>query len=821
MGLLVDMVPNHMGNDCSNKWWMDLLEKGTGSNYAWWFDIDWKPANPTTHGKVLLAILEDHYWRVLETGKLKLVFEDERFWIRYHERRFPLTPQASRSLKQRGAMRSIEQLLKEMNGRPGEPRSFQNLHSLLRHQHYRFAFWRLGSEELNYRRFFDVTELVSMRVELPEVFDGTHELLFRFIQQGFVTGLRIDHPDGLWDPKKYLERLQEKFQGMIEPDRPAQPTTSGSGKPPLYVVVEKILTGPEQLPADWPVYGTTGYDFLNKINGLFVDARNEEAFSRIYRDFTGNKRSFAETAYDGKWLVLEKSLVSEVASATNRLKQIAAQTRYGQDLSTRQLQSALMETIACFPVYRTYVGDESGPSATDRQRVHQAISAAKGRNAEIDLEAFDFLQKVLLLDAPPDATAETEGKIREFVLKFQQLTGPATAKGVEDTAFYNFNRFVSLNEVGGEPGQFGTSLQGFHDYNSTTLKQWPGTLLATATHDTKRGEDVRARLSVLSEMPKEWSDTVNRWRSLNRFAKTENGAIPSENDEYLFYQTLVGAWLPGANSMTGLGQLRERLAAYMLKAIRESKAHTSWTRPNAAYEEGVKQFVERVLSNPESEFLSDFRRFHEPIAYFGHLNSLAQTLLKLTSPGVPDIYQGTELWDLSLVDPDNRRGVDYRTRRKMLREIKDACSSGGVPETALKSIRETWSEGCVKLFLLWRVLNFRRENEKLFKEGEYLPLSVEGEKAEHICAFARTNGSEAAIVAVPRLSYSLCGGDPRRSDAGAVWANTRLKIKLGGTLASAQNAITGEQVAIENQKVSVACLLKTFPVALVHCTLSA
>jgi (1->4)-alpha-D-glucan 1-alpha-D-glucosylmutase len=817
MGLLLDMVPNHMAADCSNRWWRDVLDKGPGSSYAWWFDINWKPLNPLTHGKVLLPILEDHYFRVLEAGKLKLVHQDERFAIEYHDRQFPLSPISSRMLKQQLAKRGLDFVLKEFNGRRGEPLSFQQLHALLKQQHYRFAYWRIGSEEINYRRFFDVADLVSLRIELPEVFEGAHEFLFQLLEEGLVTGLRIDHPDGLWDPKRYCERLQEKFAGIVDPDQTVPWSNQVGARGPLYIIVEKILCGHEELPQDWPVNGTTGYDFLNRVNGLFVDGANEKAFDRIYRQFTGVREQFSEAAYRGKKLILERSLVSEVCSAVNRLKQIAVQTRYGQDLTTRQLRTALIETIACFPVYRSYIGDATLPSAQDGAHITAAVNAAVGRNPDLDRESFRFLQNVLLLEAPPDATGETEGRIREFVLKFQQLTGPATAKGVEDTAFYNYNRLLSLNEVGGEPGRFGITPAEFHESNLRALGHWPHTLLATSTHDTKRGEDSRARINVLSEMPQEWGGAVDRWRELNRPAQTQGAGrqIPSANDEYLFYQSLIGAWTEEAETPNGLAPLRERMCGYMEKAIRESKAHTSWTDPNQTYEAGVRSFTERLLRAGDNSFLNDFRLFHKRVAYFGHLNSLSQTLLKLTSPGVPDIYQGSELWDFNLVDPDNRRPVDYKPTCEFLRDLKHRGESKETVARALiNELQETWEDGRIKLFLVWRALRSRRDNELLFRNGGYVPLSAVRSKAQHVLAFARTSAERFTITIVPRLYYKLLGGVQRRPTGGEVWGDTQIEIprSLKGTVL--HNLLTGEHIPIHEGALEVSRALASFPVAL-------
>ncbi len=898
LGLILDMVPNHMGNDLSNRWWLDVLEHGQSSCYASWFDIDWRPLKSDLHDKVLLPILEDHYSRVLEAGKLKLVFEAGRFSIAYYNRKFPLALACYAhilqrflekwcrdarvsshitehltalleglnrvdlvSVSQRNELLKIkEQLaqwqssstefrealavaLEEFNGQPGEPSSFNLLHELLHLQHYRLAFWRVGPEEINYRRFFDITSLVSLRMELPEVFEATHKLLFCLLQDQKITGLRIDHPDGLWDPREYCLRLQARFARLIlgaerhdDELSNAQQTSSLKAQLPsahnprdapvdietmpspsrLYLVVEKILTGEEQLPEDWPVAGTTGYDFLNCLNGIFINPAHESAFDEIYREFTGIHQGFQEWAYAGKKHILQYSLISELRALAHRLKRVAVSTRYGQDFSFGQLHAALSEIIACFPVYRTYVtADSQTISARDSHYVSLALASARARNPAIDSALFDFIQSILQLDFPRDMSRTQDA--REFVLKFQQLTGPVTAKGVEDTALYNYNRLVSLNEVGGDSGKFGTTMVEFHNFNRAHAQHWPNSLLATATHDTKRGEDFRARLNLLSEMPTAWRETVKLWGALNRCHKSlvDGQLAPCSNDEYLLYQTLLGAWLPESENAAGLSTLRDRVSAYMLKAIKESKTHTSWTAPHPEYESALKNFVEKILEL-SSPFLAHFQGFQKTVSFFGVFNSLSQVLLKMTSPGVPDFYQGTELWDFNLVDPDNRRPVNYQLRERLLYELKAKFGCESVARSSfLTKLLQTPESGQVKMFLIWQVLALRKSHSELFECGNYLPLKISGPKKDHICSFARILRDEAAITLAPRLNFGLTGGSKTVPVGASLWKDTTVHLPAGFMHKSLRNVLTGELVhcatLASEQLLQVSEALTTFP----------
>ncbi|HXS67726.1 MAG TPA: malto-oligosyltrehalose synthase, partial [Candidatus Polarisedimenticolia bacterium] len=555
MGLLLDVVPNHMSATLANPWWADILQGGRESVHAGFFDIDWSPPNPALQGKILLPVLEDHYGKVLESGKLQLVSRNGKYFIAYHDRNLPVNP-ASIPAGDHGAV------LNELNGKPGNARSFDKLDALIQRQHYRLAYWRVASEEINYRRFFDVTEMAALKMESPEVFCEAHRLIFDWLAAGKVTGLRIDHPDGLWDPKQYLERLQAGFvnrqQDGIVPARAERP---------LYVVVEKILSGAEQLPG-WPVEGTTGYDFLNRANGLFVDGFNALAIHEIYLNFTGRAESFADIVFDCRKHVLEQSFASELNALTQRLRKIALGTRVGRDLTFSELRAAIMRLAANFPVYRTYIAEKSTVvSEQDRAVIQKAVDGARKRSGSQADSALDFIVRILLLESFGELPSVSRDA-REFVMKFQQLTGPAMAKGLEDTAFYQFNQLVSLNEVGGDPGKFGVTVEEFHEANALAAKKCPHTMLASATHDTKRGEDVRARLNVLSEIPVEWHNALGNWSRMNRDKKTviDNAPAPDASDEYLLYQTLIGAWPADAAEPEGWKSFRERITAFMLKA---------------------------------------------------------------------------------------------------------------------------------------------------------------------------------------------------------------------------------------------------------------
>jgi (1->4)-alpha-D-glucan 1-alpha-D-glucosylmutase len=794
MSLLLDFVPNHMSTDISNAWWFDVLENGPASKHALWFDIDWQRFEG---GKVLLPILEDEYDEVLQGGKLRLVIEDQKPLIAYHDRRLPLSPQSAEAISKDVSEHGADFVTDTFNGTEGNAQSFERLGALIQQQHYLLADWRTGLQQINYRRFFDINELISLRVELPEVFNAAHTLVLSLVKQGKVAGLRIDHPDGLSDPKKYCCWLREKA-------------------PDAYTVVEKILSDDEQLPDDWPVEGTTGYDFLNHANGLFVNQSNKEAFDSIYREFSRCKDNYRAIVYEAKKRIVLNSFPAGLNFLTNQLKRIAEHAGFHQ-LSFDKLRDALVEVIAEFPVYRTYVTEETNElSAAEKKYVDQAIANGTARSSPANSDSLRFIHDLLVL-RPPENVATAEKKLcHEFVMRFQQLTGPVMAKGLEDTTFYNFNRLISLNEVGGNPDSFGNSLDAFHRHNSEKAARWPHSLLATATHDTKRGEDIRARVNVLSEIPEEWQSALSRWRELNASIKcVVNGQpAPAANDEYFFYQILVGAWPAEEPGPPELQSLRDRLVACMLKSIKEAKTHTSWLAPNSEYEQATKNFIEQVIADPSGNaFLNDFKPFQRKIAFFGGLNSLAQILLKMTSPGVPDFYQGTELWDLNLVDPDNRRPVDYEIRRQVLAQLKmQLVQAAGSYAQFHSDLLDADHIGRSKLYLIWRVLEFRNRHRNLFEGGNYVPLAVYGAKKEHVCAFARLLENEMVIVVVPRLVAGLL--QQQRLPLGPdVWEDTKLQLPGAGQFS---NILTRQTLDGSQRELSISQVLSEFPVALLN-----
>lgn len=885
MGLLMDVVPNHMGiDDPHNAWWQDVLENGPSSRYAAFFDIDWNPPDETLKNKVLVPYLGDQFGRVLENQELKLNYDGERFFITYYQRRFPVAPRTwapvlrvalellppeftpehpdrmelesiitaldnlppqdesnperlreryrekevtRRRLRtlcqsQSAVREAIQQAVTTDNGQPGEPHSFDALEELLTRQAYRLCYWRVAVDEINYRRFFDINELAAIRVESPEVFEAAHRMIFRFLANGWVTGLRIDHPDGLLDPQQYFQNLQDAYREIRQKE---SPTPLGEVEAAaLYIAVEKILAHDEPLKSEWPICGTTGYDFLNLLNGLFVDRRGAYLLQDIYARVTGDTKTFAEVLYESKRRIMTASMSSELHVLAWLLDRISNQHRWSRDFTHSSLRHALREVIACFPVYRTYIRpDTEHVSDEDRRRIVTAIRAAKRRNSELSPSYFDFIGSVLLLDEPEGLSEEQRQQRRQFVLKFQQVTGPVTAKGLEDTSFYRYYPLASLNEVGGEPVMPGTSVEQFHHRCVERTTLWPFSMLATATHDTKRGEDMRARLNVLSEVPEEWEQAVRRWIDLNARCRGDVDAepVPGPHEEYLIYQTLVGTW-----PMVWLvGEQREsyieRIAAYMQKALREAKVETSWLNPNEDYESAITHYVQSILGDEGREFLGDLDQFVRSVADAGFLNSLVQTLVKIGSPGVADFYQGCELWDFNLVDPDNRRPVDFDHRRNLLNELQHRAGENlrGLVDDLLGG----WPDERLKLLLIWRALEFRRSHPNLMVHGNYLPLVAEGPGSDHVCAFARERDGQWAVIVVPRLTYPAWKG--REGSFGdrfcrQMWENVTIWLPPEAP-SQWSHVITSDQVATEAgggtaEVLQARALFDLFPVALLE-----
>ncbi len=865
MGHILDFVPNHMGISFENQWWQDVLENGQCSPHADAFDIDWNPGKAELKGKILLPILGDQYGVVLDRGELDLKTDEGGFHIEYFDHHLPLNPRsiplilshdldalkkelpeddphlqeflsiltALRNLpsplerdiekieartREKGVSRErlkrlmnesvpvrehVLQNVRRLNGIPGQPESFDLLHELLEQQVYRLSNWRTAAHEINYRRFFDINHLAGIRMELPQVFEKTHALIVRLIGEGKITGLRLDHPDGLFNPNAYFDRLQEAvllehtahggklasledatFRDLVAQWRKKEKESDPQGPVvrPLYLVAEKILTGGESLPDHWSIHGTSGYDFMNEVNGLFVDSSRENEFSKIYARYTGNTAHFSEIVYQSKKLIIQTALTSELNVLVRALNQISEEDRHSRDFTLNSLREALTETVACFPIYRTYV-DASGIDPGDRETLEKSIARARRRNPVLEPTIFDFLKTVLLPLSHDGLTHDQIEKRRDFIMKLQQFTAPVQAKGLEDTAFYRYNRLLSLNEVGGRPQRFGVTPSLFHNRNKRRQKLWPKTLTATATHDHKRGEDVRARLNVLSEIPEDWRKALRRWSLINRGKRTlvDDVHVPDRNVEYLFYQTLVGMWPPGPAETVSRDRLIERLLTYMHKAAKEAKTQTSWINPNEAYDAALTKFIEKTLAPAKSNrFFDSFLPFQERIAKMGVVNSLAQVLLKITSPGIPDFFQGSELWDLSLVDPDNRNPVDFDRRRRYLEEMGplfDAPASDPARHlSAVFALLNDWWDGRIKLFVTVCGLRFRRRMPALFLQGDYLPLQVEGERADHVIAFLRQHNQQFSLTAVPRLAAGLMEPDLKWPVGESVWKDTAIVL---------------------------------------------
>ena len=876
MGHIMDLVPNHMGvMGADNGWWLDVLENGPASRYAGYFDIDWYAFAEELPGRVLLPVLGDHYGTVLEKGELKLDFDAEQgsFSVFYFAHRFPVDPREYPAILAHGLERlrarlgdgdatllefqsrvtafghlpardnvtpeavaerardkevhkrhlaalyagsaDIAQFVQEnvaaFNGAaPGEA-NFDLLHALLQVQAYRLAFWRVAADEINYRRFFDINDLAALRMDNPEVFEAAHGLVRELLARGYVNGLRIDHPDGLYDPREYFGRLQAMAAALA-------PKSEKDNELPLYLVAEKILAAHEHLPESWAIHGTTGYDFCTACNGLFVDGRAEAAFSRLYQNFICSRPDIEEMVRANKYLIMETSLTGELQVLATQLARLARKDRHTCDFTFNNLRSALAEIVASFPVYRTYVaGAESAPD--DARYVNWAVETAKQRSHAADISIFDFVREVLLMHRGQGHGEDYQQAVCAFAMKFQQYSSPVMAKAVEDTSFYQYNRLLSLNEVGGDPRRFGVSLAAFHHDNQARARHWPHAMLASSTHDSKRSEDVRARLNALSEMPDAWRLALSRWSRLNRGKrrKLDSGCAPSRNDEYLLYQTLLGIWPFEMPDAAGLVALENRINAYMLKAGREAKVHSSWMNPDTEYEEATRDFVRALLAPEPNPFLRDFLPFQQRIARLGSFNSLAQLLLKLTSPGVPDFYQGNEVWNFTLVDPDNRQPVDFAARIASLQAIQSASANAGAAACARRLI-ENLHDGQIKLYLIWKTLALRREHERLFRDGDYLPLKLHGAKAEHVCAFARRYGGATLLVLVPRLLGGLTEDSGRLPVGQAVWGDSWLELPADCTAGQWVDALTGEAVdtqALEGGNgIALAQVFADFPYAL-------
>ncbi len=840
LGVMVDIVPNHMGiADPHNLWWQDVLENGPASIYARFFDIDWSPPKEALRGKVLLPVLGDQFGRVVDEGQLRLAYEAQRFVVRYYDRAFPtdprswvallrhmaellvprMEPDADESMELESIISSLEHLpdrnatdsdavgqryrekevarrrlaalieqnseiaaaieraLADFNGQPGTPASFDKLEAFLADQAYRLCYWRVATDEINYRRFFDVDSLAAIRVEDPEVFDAVHAAILHYVGAGWVTALRIDHADGLRDPQAYLSNLAEAVANARRGSSVNDDSAGDDADGPLYTVVEKILAFDEGLPADWPVQGTTGYDFLNLLNGVFVDRRGAYALREAYARFIGRWDSFAQVLHESKRTILSTSLSSEMYVLAHLLDQISEQDRWSRDFTRFSLFRALREVVACFPVYRTYIRPSTGEvRLDDRRRIQEAVRIAKRRNPAMSPTFFDFIASVLLLEAPSGLSEADRRQREQFVLRFQQFTGPVTAKGLEDTSFYRYYPLASLNEVGGDPTIAGVSVEQFHRRVVEQASSWPHTMLASGTHDTKRGEDVRARLNVLSEIPEQWQQAIGRWQAMNAAARVEldGEPVPDANEEYLVYQTLVGTW-PAGGLAVGGAEYVERIVRYLDKALREAKLHTSWLNPYEEYDEGVANFIRTILADAESPFVQDLDQFVRSIVGPGFCNSLSQLLVKCCAPGVVDFYQGTEFWDFNLVDPDNRRPVDFAARAAALEELKQKFAENR--GQLVSELAAAWPDARIKMFTIWQVLQYRRSHQSVL-EGKYLPVFAEGPRSAQLCAFARVAEPQWALCLAPRLLaaawQNFAGQGPDENPWADGWVETVL-----------------------------------------------
>jgi len=887
MGHILDVVPNHMGiGQSANRWWQDVLENGPSSRYADLFDIDWSPVKRELEGKVLLPILGDLYGTVLENQEITLAYDEGSFRFRYYDHTLPVAPKswiailthrldelvardgadvphvrelqsivtALRHLPSRTEVEpervseryrekeiagqrlaalvkdspAIEKFIADnvrlFNGTRGEPGSFDLLDDLLDDQPYRLAYWRVASEEINYRRFFDINELAAIRMENDAVLSESHALIFRLLKEGSLSGIRIDHVDGLYDPGRYLRHLQDwAGQELAGPGH-----HQGDGNHPLFLVVEKILDTDEPLPEDWPVAGTTGYEFLNQLNGLFVQSAYERAMDDIYARFIGRRIVYDDLVYEAKKLIMNVSMASEINVLGHQLNLLSERDRRTRDFTLNSLTDAIREIIACFPVYRTYVTDGPEP-VSDRDRAYLRLAGvrAKRRNPAVSGLVFDFVRSLLLKEWD-ERIRQDRRELLRFVMKFQQTTSPVTAKGIEDTANYMYNRLVSLNEVGGDPKRFGLSPPVFHARMRERRARWPHALSTTSTHDTKRSEDVRARINVLSEVPLEWKAHVHRWHRINKKHATVLDGLPApgRNEEYLLYQTLIGAWPLTPMDEAQSRSFLDRIQAYMNKALKEAKQHSSWMNPDQPYEQAMAHFVEAILgrSGP-NQFLEDFLPFQDRIAQYGMCNALSQVLVKITAPGIPDFYQGTELWDFSLVDPDNRGPVDFAARAAMLKELERVTANADPAGRSwlVRELMGSCQDGRIKLYLTMTALNFRRTHAALFLDGDYLPLDAQGVRRDHVCAFARQQKNrpdQAVLTVVPRLVAGLMQDSGKFPLGADVWHGTVLPVPSAKRGSRYRNVLTGAVLtpaeAAGTRVLSLAEIFRDCPVALLE-----
>ena len=836
LGLIVDIVPNHMavgGND--NAWWQDVLRHGPASRYARYFDIDWTPADPALHGKVLAPFLGSPYGEALRDGQLRLdPGQDGGPVIRYYDDSYPVCPRDHAEIAVAGPA--------AYDPATGDGRA--HLHRLLERQHYRLAWWGTAGDEINWRRFFDINGLAGLRIEDPEVFEATHATLLRLYADGLIDGFRVDHVDGLTDPPSYCRHLRTRMEAL-RAQRP-RPAGNQAAPPPAsprplrgpgpqaaaefslppsrpYIVVEKILGAGEELPPGWGVDGTSGYDFMDQVSAVQHDQEAERALAFFWSAVSSRPADFATEEALARRQTMERGFDAQLEATATLLHRLARLDPATRDTTQPAIRRALLTLLAYFPVYRTY--NAAGPrSVADQAAFARALTAAKAA-APLHLHpVLDRLDRWL----GGEAVRKPGGELRmRATRRFQQLSAPVAAKAVEDTAFYRYGRLLSRNDVGFDAARLGMEPTEFHAATLSRCRNFPDAMLATATHDHKRGEDVRARLAVISEIPDEWQAAVRRW--LEASAPYRPVAGPTPGDEALLYQMIIGAWplsLAPADA-PGCKAFAERLAGWQHKAIREAKLQGDWTGPDEAYEAAARDFLMRLLS-PGSVFAAEAAAFVQRIAPAGAVNSLAQTLLKLTSPGVPDFFQGTEFWDFSLVDPDNRRPVDFATRTDALAATAgtDALTSttvalaGTAGTNALAGTAGTvaltgsWHDGRIKQAIIARTLALRRAIPALFARGEYLPLQVTGPQARHVIAFARVWNEHISVTVVPRLPFRLLGHAGTITFAAHVWHGTALHCPpalLGRTLHDAFQSDAAQTFA---ESLPIGPLLHRLPIAL-------
>jgi (1->4)-alpha-D-glucan 1-alpha-D-glucosylmutase len=845
MGWIQDIVPNHMAYDGQNRMLMDVLENGAASVYFDYFDIDWNHPYEGIRKKILAPFLGGFYGECLENGEIKLHYDGNGLSVSYFDLKLPVMIESYSNVFTHGlaALRRklggkhpefvkllgvlfvlknlppteetreradqviftksmlwelytgspeikefIDANVARYNGTKGDAASFDLLDRLLSEQLYRLSFWKVAAEELDYRRFFNINELISLRIEEEKVFRHTHELVFKLVREGKFTGLRVDHIDGLYDPLKYVQRLRQELGD-------------------LYLVVEKILDLNESLPRAWPVQGTTGYDFLNYANGIFCDRKHEEELTDIYTRFSDVDTPCLQIATEKKRLIIGKYMAGDIENLAHLLKSISSRDRHGADVTLYGLKRALVEVLAFFPVYRSYVSEQSF-TEQDRSLLQESIDKARQANPGLLLE-INFIARFLLLQFGNHFPEEEQKRWLHFVMRFQQLTAPLMAKGFEDTTFYVYNRLLSLNNVGGNPDKFGILPEDFHQFNRTRQQRCPDSMSATSTHDTKRGEDASARINVLSELPDEWTRSIEFWSEFNRPKKTKlkGTEAPDRNDEYFLYQTLIGAFPVGGVLDA---EFLERLKSYIVKAVREAKVYTEWLKPDLAYEGAFLAFIEKILERSEgNRFLAHFSAFTEKVAHYGVLNSLSQALIKIASPGVPDFYRGTELWDFSFVDPDNRRSVDFESRKNISQAIAKRAACDLAELTA--ELFESKHDGHMKLFVVQRSLEARKRSPSLFQRGEYLPLMLRGQRKDHVIAFARHWQDNWAIAVAPRMVTRLV--DDKQFPLGPeVWKDTEIVLPTKAR-DPWRDAISGQHIG-DGHALPLAKVLQFFPVAL-------